>query len=116
MTDIHEAEIIDISTWERKLNELAAEESTSQIRLPAKLQGRKVHREEVANAFLTSFELVGGTPRLALWADANYGEFVKIFGRLLPKETFTTHDGEVKLVHAVAPSPLDLETGRPRDD
>ena len=102
-----ETEIIDISTWEQRLKELAAEESDTQIRLPATIRGRRVNREEIANAFLTSFELVGGVSRLSLWADGNYTEFVKIFGRLLPKETLTTHNGEITVRHAVPPSALD---------
>jgi hypothetical protein len=102
-----EAEVIDISTWEARMHELAAEKSDTQIRLPSAIGGRRVNREEIANAFLTSFEMVGGVPRLAYWADQNYGEFVKIFGRLLPKETLTTHNGEIVVKHAVAPSKLD---------
>lgn len=96
-----------VAEWERKLDLLAAETSDQQIALPKKIQGRRVNREEIANAFMTSFELVGGTPRLALWADGNYGEFVKIFGRLLPKETMTVHEGKIELVHSVPPSKLD---------
>ena len=102
-----QAEVIDISTWERRLTEVAAENTDSQIRLPREVKGRKVNREEVANAFLMSFEMVGGVPRLAQWADENYSDFMKIFGRLLPKESVTMHDGEVTVKHAVAPSKLD---------
>ena len=105
------AEVIDISTWEARLNELAAEATDTQIRLPRQLAGRRVNRDEIANAFLTSFEMVGGVPRLSLWADGNYSEFMKIFGRLLPKETLTVHDGKVELVHKIMPSKLDEEVG-----
>ena len=102
-----EQEVMDLSTWEGKLQDLAAEESDTQIRLPARTKGKRVNREEIAHALVTSFELVGGVPRLAYWADANYGEFMKIMGRLLPKESIQVHDGEVRLVHAVPPSKLD---------
>jgi hypothetical protein len=105
-----EPEVMDLSTWEGKLQELAAEPTDAQIRLPARTNGKRVNREEIAHALVTSFELVGGVPRLAYWADANYGEFMKIFGRLLPKESIQTHNGEVKLVHAVPPSKLDEQT------
>ena len=107
-------EVIDISTWKHKLNQLAAEGSDTQIQLPKALAGRRVDRQEVANAFLTSFELVGGVPRLALYADSHYDEFIKIFGRLMPKETLTVHDGEIVIKHAIAPSALDDETGERR--
>lgn len=104
---------LQVADWQSKLIQLASEPTDAQIRLPSNLQGRKVKREEIANAFLTSFELMGGVPRLAVWADKNYGDFMKIFGRLLPKETLTVHDGEVVFKHVVPTSPLDDEMGAP---
>jgi hypothetical protein len=100
-------EVMDLSTWERKFELLAAETDQGQIRLPTQLKGKRVNREEIAMAFLTSFEMVGGVPRLALWADANYTEFAKILGRLLPKESLVVHDGELVVKHAIQPSKLD---------
>ena len=35
-------------------------------------------------AFQAAFETVGGMPRLAIWANQNYGKFVQIYSRLLP--------------------------------
>jgi len=35
-------------------------------------------------AFNDAFELVGGIPRLALWADKNYGSFLSLFSKTLP--------------------------------
>lgn len=106
-----EGELIDISTWQQKLARLATEQKQDQISLPRTLAGRRVNREEIANAFLVSFELIGGVPRLALWADEHPSEFFKIFGRLLPKEVLTTHDGVVTIKHAIQPSKLDDEHG-----
>ena len=103
-----EAEIIDLSTWQQRFNELANEQDIDApaIRLPRK-NGKRVNRADIEAAFVNAFEMVGGVPRLALYADANYGEFIKIFGRLLPKESLQVHDGEIRLVHAIAPSKLD---------
>jgi len=44
----------------------------------------KFSRSEVVNSFHTAFEMIGGIPRLALWANENPGEFYKLFGKLLP--------------------------------
>lgn len=45
-------------------------------------------RKEVEQCFLETFELVGGVPRLAMWANnpANYGEFLKLYAKMIPKE------------------------------
>lgn len=45
---------------------------------------RAVSRKRVERAFLNAFELIGGVPRLALWADQNPTEFYKLYARLLP--------------------------------
>lgn len=44
-------------------------------------------RKRVEQAFLEVFELIGGVPRLALWAnqEENYGEYLKLFAKLMPK-------------------------------
>jgi hypothetical protein len=35
-------------------------------------------------AFKDAFEMVGGVPRLAHWADGNYGRFLALFSKTLP--------------------------------
>jgi hypothetical protein len=49
---------------------------------------RRPTRKEVEQTFLETFELVGGVPRLAVWANnpANYGEFLKLYAKMIPKE------------------------------
>ena len=47
----------------------------------------KFSRAEVVNSFASAFELIGGTTRLALWANENPGEFYKLFGKLLPSSS-----------------------------
>lgn len=45
-------------------------------------------RNQLEQGFLECFELIGGVPRLALWANepANYGEFLKLLMKFAPKE------------------------------
>jgi hypothetical protein len=44
-------------------------------------------RKDVVSAFATAFEMIGGVPRLALWANENPTDFYKLFGKLLPSAT-----------------------------
>ena len=39
---------------------------------------------KAAQAFEQAFELIGGVPRLALWADQNPSKFYTIFSKLIP--------------------------------
>ena len=55
-------------------------------RLPIPRSGR-FSRGDVVNAFASAFELIGGVPRLALWANNNPTEFYKLFGKMLPSAT-----------------------------
>lgn len=76
-------EALDISLSER------------QVRLAT--GGRKpkgMTRRELEENVLEVFELVGGVPRLAMWAnkEENYGEFLKIAMKLLPKEALRGDD------------------------
>ena len=70
-------------TAEQTLNELA---DLRQVRLCVPKNPR-FSRADVVSAFQSAFELIGGTPRLALWANDNPTEFYKLFGKLLPSAT-----------------------------
>ena len=58
---------------------------------------RVYSRRQIEQAFLESFEMVGGVPRLAIWANdpANYGEFLKLMMKLAPKEASAQMLGQV---------------------
>ena len=42
---------------------------------------------QIQQSFIESFEMIGGVPRLAIWANdpANYGDFLKMLITLAPK-------------------------------
>jgi hypothetical protein len=48
-------------------------------KLPKPLRSQKA-----ANAFQNAFELIGGVPRLALWADKNPSAFFALYSKLIP--------------------------------
>lgn len=67
-------------------------------------------RQQVVDVFQESFELVGGLPRLASWAHENYGEFVKLYARLLPAQSLEILGGQemqTKIVCEIQPGELD---------
>lgn len=66
-------------------------------------------RKDVVQSFQSAFELVGGVPRLALWAHENYTDFAKLYARLLPSQSSSAL-GEANVLRielAVKPGPLD---------
>lgn len=48
-------------------------------RTPKALTGKKA-----ADAFQAAFDLIGGIPRLALWADKNPSAFFSLYSKLIP--------------------------------
>jgi hypothetical protein len=68
--------------------------------------------KQIQQAFLETFELIGGIPRLAIWANEpeNYETFLKLLITLAPKGASALLDkgqGQVLQYHSnVPPSPL----------
>lgn len=69
------------------------------------LRQTHLRRLDVVNAFSLAFQMIGGVPRLALWADHNPGEFYKLYARLLPSQASNELESaeEVRIVHALPP-------------
>lgn len=87
------------------LSELA-NETTEPLYAPSgRLRKSSITRADVIGAFYHAFQMVGGTPRLAVWADQNPSDFFKLFGRLLPASSTTELDGpqEILVRHALPP-------------
>lgn len=71
-------------------------------------------RKALEQGFLECFELVGGVPRLAIWANdpANYADFLKLLVKFAPKELGAQSEGKViNFLSSVPDSPLN--TPRP---
>lgn len=98
-------EIIVREPWEKTLHELSAKPGKT-LRVP---RNPDVNRKQVVNAFQDAFALMGGTPRLALWADENPGAFYALYSKLMPKqvEQETKMEGGVKIVHVLPRGRLD---------
>ena len=72
---------------------------------------RELKRQRVVSAFQNAFELIGGVPRLAHWADQHPTDFFKLYARLLPAEASkkVTHDGGVVIKHVLPKGQLDVD-------
>jgi hypothetical protein len=65
-------------------------------------------RSDVINAFRDAFQVIGGTTRLALWANANPDKFFPLYAKLLPSTSFNFGDtGQQVIIHAIPPTALD---------
>lgn len=66
-------------------------------------------RKFVEDALNVAFDLTGGIPRLTKWGHENYGEFIKLYARMLPEaQKHETGPAVVQVFHNVPQSPLDV--------
>lgn len=100
---ITEAEFHDMASTFSAL----AESGKSLVRLPKK----DFDRRKVVAAFDEAFDLIGGVPRLAIWAHNNPTEFYKLYGKLIPSSAHMDIVGQVEHIirPALPPSALDGE-------
>ena len=99
------SELIVRGEWEETMRSLSNKPGTT-VKVP---RSPALKREQVVNAFLDAFELIGGTPRLAIWGDENPTEFYKLWSKLAPRqiEQETTHDGGLRIQHVLPRGKLD---------
>lgn len=62
------------------------------------ISNRKFDRQRVAEAFQSAFETVGGVQRLTIYAHNNYDEFIKLYAKLMPKDSDTLGDAMKEMV------------------
>jgi hypothetical protein len=75
-------------------------------------------RRQIEQAFLETFDMVGGVTRLALWANdpENYGTFLQLMMKLAPKEAVASQMGAVLEYRSNIPaSPLNRKPEEPED-
>lgn len=98
-----ESTIIERAPWEDTLHDLAHKPGHT-VRVP---RSADLKRKQVVNAFQDAFELIGGTPRLAIWADENPTEFYRLYSKLMPKESTTETTGSTTVRHILPRGNLD---------
>ena len=67
-------------------------------------------RRDVVQSFQTAFELMGGVPRLAIWANSHETEFFKLYARLLPSQASSAlgESNILKIEMSIPKGPLDV--------
>lgn len=82
-----------------------------QCKLVAQAPRKKFDREKFLSAIDEAFELIGGVPRFAHWADNNPTEFYKLCGKTIPQAAMLDVMGKLthQILPALPPSPLDGE-------
>lgn len=70
---------------------------------------RKFDRDKFLCAMDEAFELIGGVPRLAMWADANPTEFYRLYGKTLPQTNLIDLAAkmQMQILPALPRGPLD---------
>lgn len=102
-------EFIPREQYEAQMHETlkALGESTKSLRLPT--GDGALSRKRVVQAFLDAFEMIGGMPRLAVWANENPGDFYKLYARLLPSQASQAlgEENVMRVIHVLPRGPLD---------
>lgn len=91
--------------WNQKLQEELDRREVLSRESVKKLYSRKA----LEQGFLECFDLIGGVPRLAVWANEpkNYALFLKLLVKFAPKELSEATSGKViQFVSSVPDSPL----------
>lgn len=102
---------------EQVLTELAA----SKRNIPAiRRKEDGFSRMDVVNAFNNAFQMIGGVPRLALWANENPDKFYPLYTKLMPSTAvnISAEGNTIIIEHAIPATPLDVHPGQdgPRAD
>ena len=97
--------VVTRAPWEKRLAEMANSKKAG-FRVP---RDESIKKTQVVDSILDAFQLVGGTSRLALWANDNPGEFFKIYAKLAPRqlEQEIKNDTSVQIIHVLPKGKLD---------
>lgn len=80
---------IDPKKIEEEFDRQLAQNLAKRDRLKASSVEKLFSRKQMEQGFLECFELIGGVPRLAIWANdpANYKDFLQLLTKFAPKDT-----------------------------
>lgn len=83
-------------------------------RLAASVAATKIPKKQrFLSAMDDTFDLIGGIPRLAVWADQNPDEYYKLYAKTLPTQIQASIEGKLQHIirPALPPSALDAIEG-----
>lgn len=96
---------LEVPDWEATLTRLSDKPGTH-LTIP---RNKEFSRKQVVESFQMAFDLIGGVPRLALWAHQNETEFYKLYSRLLPSQASSAlgETNEMIVKHVLPRTALD---------
>ena len=99
---------MDLAEWQDQINLQVQRNLRERERLSKENVQKLFSRKALEQNFLECFELVGGVPRLALWANdpENYGEFLKLLMKFAPKEAEKAGSATIHFLSSIPDSPL----------
>jgi len=80
------------------------------IKRPFVLPRTGATREQIKDTFNTAFELIGGVPRLAIWANDNPDKFYSLWARLQGNSSQPTTPAKMIVEHVLRRNRLDEVT------
>ena len=104
-TTVQQSQTITVNDWSSTMSQLA-NGNTKNITIP---RAAGFNRAQVVQAFDNAFHLIGGVPRLAIWADENPKEFFKLYAKLLPSQSSSSlgESTDIVIKHVLPKSKLD---------
>lgn len=104
-TTVQQSQTITVNDWSSTMSQLANGNAKS-ITIP---RAAGFNRAQVVQAFDNAFHLIGGVPRLAIWADENPKEFFKLYAKLLPSQSSSSlgESTDIVIKHVLPKSKLD---------
>lgn len=84
-TTLSAEQISDLSSDLSELGISKDMEALLQRGLTAARLPKALRTQKAAEAMQTAFDIIGGVPRLALWADKNPDKFYPLFARMIPQ-------------------------------
>lgn len=71
-----------------------------------KIPKKRDRNQRLLDAIQETFEIIGGVPRMAIWADSDPGEFYKLYGKQIP--------GMVQQLNFNGPTQINIQPALPR--
>ena len=102
--EAQEEEIV-VKDWNEAMHDIAEAPGTV-LRIP---RNKDFSRKQVVQAFQDAFDLIGGVPRLAVWAHTNPTDFYKLYSKMLPSQASSAlgESNEMVIKHVLPKSTLD---------
>lgn len=82
----------------------------SEVARPFRLPRTGATREQIKDVFNTAFELIGGVPRLAIWANDNPDKFYALWTRLQGNSSQPSTPAKMVVEHVLRRTRLDEVT------